>query len=84
MSDPSTTVVFCTNFGATLYLHAKDTDNCSENHYANAYILHVIYSCISVECDMLDDSNNNITKTQIVSRCGRWISFIDTISKGKK
>ena len=84
MSDPSTTIVFCTDFGATLDLHAKETDNCSQNHHAAVCILYVIYDWRLVEYEMLDDLNNNVSTTKIVSRCDRWISFIDMISKGKK
>ena len=83
-SDPKTTVVFATDFGTTLDLMAKQTENCSTNHYAVARMLYAIHRWELVEHECEDNNDNFLIKTKRVSKCDRWVSFIDAISKVKK
>ena len=83
-SDP-TTIVFCSNFGATLDLMAKETDDFSVDDHATARILRAACGQKDVEHGAIDhDNNQSLAKTKRISQVDRWIAFVDTLSKGKK
>ena len=79
MSDPNTTRVICTDFGATLDLGAVEKDNCSVDNHAIICIFFIIYNWRVA--DFYDDGNLDQV---IINDCDKWIWFGDTMSKGKK
>ena len=84
LSDPTTTLLVATDFGASLDLQAIEKDNCATDNHAAVCIMYVLKDWKSVEYN--ENSNDGIvlTKKKIISNCDRWIGFIDTLSKGKK
>ena len=83
LSNPTTTMVFSSDFGAALDLIAKETDNCSQNNRAAVCIAHVTHNCRNIECDEHDQNNNALATKKPISKCDRWIGFIGTLEKGK-
>ena len=77
-------MVFYSDFGATLNLIAKQTDNCSVNNYATVYIICIAHNWRDAKYDEYNNNNNKLTKIARVSQWNRWVLFIGTLSKGKK
>ena len=81
MSHPDKTRVICTDFGATLDLRAKETDNSSVDNHAVVCIFFVLTEWRTVE---FLNTKTNTTDETIVNNCDKWIVFGDTLSRGKK
>ena len=77
-------MVFAADFGATLDLMAKETDNCSQNNHAAVCFTCVMCNWLEIEYDEHDQNNNMLANKKTMSTCDRWIAFIDTLEKGKK
>ena len=88
MSDPSTTRVISTDFGATLSLYPLETDNCHENRHVvvDIFVVHYDWRKVTINNDLetWNGKEEDLYDERIVSTCDKWVFFMDTLSKGKK
>ena len=80
MSNPEVCRVICTDFGATLDLHASEKDNSSIDNHAVICIFFVAHKWRRVTFKNKDGINDE----KMMNNCDKWIVFGDTMSKGKK
>ena len=76
MSNPDVSCVICTDFGATLDLHASEKDNSSVDNHAVICIFFVLSDWRKVR--YFNEHKNVWDETD------KWIISRDTLSKGKK
>ena len=81
MSNPDVSCVICTDFGATLDLHACEKDNISVDNHAVICILFVLTDWRRVRYFIED---KRVWDETIVNNYDKWIIFGDTLSKGKQ
>jgi hypothetical protein len=80
MSDPGTTRIYCTDFGATLDLMSSEKDNSSVNNHTVICIVMVSHNWRTVPY-LNGDKKEDET---IICDTDRWIFFGNTYEKGKK
>ena len=83
-SDPSVTMVFCTDFAATLDLGASEKDNCSVNNHAVVCIIMASYNWRKVKYIKKTKGEPDIECEVMVCDTDRWVFFGESMSKGKK
>lgn len=83
-SNPETTILICTDFGASFDLQVNKKDNCATNHHAVVCSFYCLRNWKEVSYDAVDKDGNSLTKKCKVSQCDRWIAFLDPIACRKK
>ena len=78
MSNPHTTRVICTDFGATLDLGASEKDNSSVNNHAVIAIFLVSHNWRQVIYKKEKEGGEKEDDATIVNDCDKWIFFGDT------
>ena len=81
MSNPDTTKLFFTDFGATLDLSAMETGNSSVDNHAVICVFFVLTNWRPVK---FYNTSSNILDETVLNNYDKWIIFGDTLSKGKK
>ena len=76
-------MVIATDFGATLDSRTMEKDNCSVNNHAAFCVMHSLHDWKDIKHEIIERNGNMLSKKNI-SKCGRWINFVDTSSRGKK